>query len=310
MAYRLRLGAPLDKSIRKIACEQLDNAISLLQTPDNASTSVHNARKAFKRTRALLRLAKPVLKQKVFKREDKRIAEIARSLSQARDAQVMFEAAAKLELASGGASGQALFAHLRSWLQARQERMEEGLESGKLQTAVKELTESREDMARLPLDNVTLDALLESAQRTYAHGRDAMREALASEDDEICHDWRKLVQRHWRHVRLIQEAWPEEAKARMALAKELAETLGDHHDLCVLRDTVLANGALFARRETARLTALVSERQSELLRHAGNLGEQLYAEKPKALFRRIAVYWETAKQNPDGDASAVALAAA
>ncbi len=309
MAYRLSLDAPLDQSIRQIAIEQLDEAISVLQTSGDKSKSVHSARRAFKRTRALLHLAKAHLKPKTFKRENSRIAAVARELSDARDAQVMYDTAAKMQAALP--SDAPLLAHLVSLLKARLERTESGLAAGRIAAAVEDLGHARQDIAQLEFENAGIGSLLQSARKTYALGRKHMKIALAGGDDETCHEWRKLVQRHWRHTRLFHEAWPDEAKARSALARNLAQTLGEHHDLAILRAAIEGNGALFARRrDVLRLVSLIQDSQAGLLRQAALDGERLYAEKPKNYLHRMTVYWETAKQGRVKSAPEPVLAAA
>jgi CHAD domain-containing protein len=296
MAYRLSLEAPLAENITGILAGEMGRAISVLQTTGQFSKSVHNARKSFKRARAALHLARPLMKPKVFKRYDRRIAVAARGLSHARDAQVILDAARGLEQANRDNGNDALFTHLISWLQARLERTRHSEGTVAVGATLTALENLRDDVSRLPLEDATFDVLLHSARQTYAQGRAFMREALDSEDDERCHDWRKLVQRHWRHMALFQEAWPAEAKARMGLARDLAEALGQHHDLSVLRVAIFENAALFPlRRDVKKLAALIEARQADLLAEAGVLGERLFAEKPKAFFRRMGVYWDTAK---------------
>lgn len=296
MAYRLSLEAPLAENITDILKGEIGRAISVLQTPGHFSKSVHNARKSFKRARAALHLARPLMKPKVFKLYDRRIADAARGLSCARDAQVMLDAARSLEQAHRDTGNAALFAHLTSWLLARLEQTRDSEGMIAVDATLTALENLRDDVAHLPLGDATFDVLLHSARQTYAQGRAFMREALDSEDDERCHDWRKLVQRHWRHMTLFQEAWPAEAKARMGLARDLAEVLGEHHDLLVLRAAIFENAALFPlRRDVKKLAALIKTRQGDLLAEAALLGERLFAEKPKAFFRRMGVYWDTAK---------------
>jgi CHAD domain-containing protein len=301
MAYRLSLDVPVAESIRGIATEELDRAATMLETPGKFSRSVHNARKSFKRVRAVLHLARPLLKPKHFKRADRAVAGVARNLSGTRDAQVLLDTARALQAHTTDPDPDpdpALFAHLISWLQARRDRAEESFGPAAMQEALDAIRGLRPELEGLPLEDAAFEALLASARQTYAQGRAFMRDVLDSGDDERCHDWRKLVQRHWRHMALFQEAWPAEAKARMRLARDLAGALGAHHDLSILRAAIFENAALFPRRrDVVRLGKLTSARQAHLLSEAAILGERLYAEKPKAFFHRMGVYWETARQS-------------
>ena len=89
MAYRLKLKEPLTKGVRRIAGEQLGNAAARLEGGSNPETSVHEARKSLKRTRALLRLVRPGLGEADFRKANARLRDIARSLSAARDRDVV-----------------------------------------------------------------------------------------------------------------------------------------------------------------------------------------------------------------------------
>ena len=69
---------------------------------------------------------------------------------------------------------------------------------------------------------------------------------------------------------------------------ELADLLGDHHDLSMLADDLAARPGLGSRQA---LAGLIARRQDELLDDALALGERIYAEKPKAFVRRLRGYW-------------------
>lgn len=63
MAYRLRPGEPVSDGLRRSAREQLDQAIDELSTRvgDDPVDAVHEARKALKKARSLLRLGRATL---------------------------------------------------------------------------------------------------------------------------------------------------------------------------------------------------------------------------------------------------------
>ena len=76
-------------------------------------------------------------------------------------------------------------------------------------------------------------------------------------------------------------------------AHELADRLGDHHDLALIRRRARrpVSEAFTGEEERKALLQLVERRQGELLEQAIALGHRLYAEKPKAFRRRLAGYW-------------------
>ena len=74
----------------------------------------------------------------------------------------------------------------------------------------------------------------------------------------------------------------------------LADLLGDHHDHTVLHEDLRAREELSDKKT---LATAIERRQDELLEGALDLGARLYAEKPKALLRRLSVYWESWRES-------------
>jgi CHAD domain-containing protein len=149
----------------------------------------------------------------------------------------------------------------------------------------------------LPIQNASLKLVGKGLEAGYREGRRCFVKAYALGDDETFHDWRKAMQRHWRHLQLVSPAWPEALRPRIALAQELSQLLGDDHDLAVLREWISTRGkTLLDEDEIAELQTLCRKRQSELRRLAKGRGRRLFGEKPKAFRRRIANYWLTAPE--------------
>ena len=61
MEYRLEPSLSLGEDVRRIAYKQIDFAIGELTSVRDPHRSIHEARKCFKRIRALLRLAGPAI---------------------------------------------------------------------------------------------------------------------------------------------------------------------------------------------------------------------------------------------------------
>ena len=141
-------------------------------------------------------------------------------------------------------------------------------------------------------------ALVEAGiERAYRRGRRGLAAVRDDPSAESVHDWRKRVKDLWYQLRLLQDAWPAVLKASAAEAHELADLLGDHHDLSVL--VAKAGDRRPSDPDTAALVTLAERRQAELLDAALQLGDRLYAEKPDQFTRRIERYWR-AWRPPDG----------
>jgi hypothetical protein len=84
----------------------------------------------------------------------------------------------------------------------------------------------------------------------------------------------------------LRALWPPVMQAVGGEAHELANRLGDDHDLAMLADWVREH----AEAEPEFFEA-VERRRSELQDEAMALGERLYADKPSAYLRRLRRFW-------------------
>ncbi len=91
MSFRFEHGEPVERGIKRMVREQIDQAIAEIDTPDlGHHERVHQVRKRCKKVRALARLARPAL-GKQYSEINTHYRDIARPLSDIRDAQAMVE---------------------------------------------------------------------------------------------------------------------------------------------------------------------------------------------------------------------------
>ena len=128
---------------------------------------------------------------------------------------------------------------------------------------------------------------------TYRQGRDAYLAAAEDRSVENLHEWRKQVKYLWHQLQVLGPTWPELMEELGNQAHQLADHLGDDHDLAVLRELVVREGAQWAAPGTLmRLLDLIDVRRGELQHAAAQLGQRLYADRPKAFLRRLHTYWQ------------------
>lgn len=267
MAYRLSLDAIPD-SLRRVGREQLDAAAAGLYRPDDPVEAVHDARKRIKKTRALLRLARPALGRRQFRVRNRALRDQARALSGTRDADVLAETADALAERFPGQVPQDLRDALRA----------PGADPGELPAA-----EGRR-LARAvdawPVERVDARALERALVGTYRRARAAFAAADADPSATNLHEWRKRVKDLWYQQRLLEDAWPGVLKAQAGEAKALSKLLGHDHDLVALRERV----------DDDDVRRLIDRRRAELLDEARALGRRIFAERPKAFRRRLREY--------------------
>jgi CHAD domain-containing protein len=295
MSYRLTLTEPLPDELRRVITEQLERAAGRLRDPDyERAAAVHDARKAVKKARALLRLARPALPVDAVRELNGELRDAAGLLSGTRDADVMCATYDALAERYAGRLSQARFDRARRALVLP--ATAEGAADPAAETADRlEALVARVDA--LPWDRADREALVGGIVRAHARGRAALHAARDEPTVDGLHDWRKRVKDLWYHERLLEELWPEVLPAQAKEAKRLSELLGDDHDLAVLGEALAAAGE-------DDVLPLVAERRGELEHEAFGLGARVYADRPKAVRRRLEQWWDAARDSDDPVAAA------
>lgn len=297
MAYRFKLRESFGGGLVRIGQEQIKLAAEGLGASADA-TAIHETRKCLKRLRALLRLARPGLREADYRRENTRFREVAKLLSGARDQHVLMQTLAKLAAANDLAKAKPVL-RLNQELTARQQAAAGKVDAARISKARRLLKQSARDFAALKLRPDEFEPILTGIAKSYRRCRTAFSEAYQQPSDEAFHEWRKCIQQHWRHMRLLSRAWPEYFAVRVAAARELSDILGEDHDYAMLSSFVAGDGRpLMQRREAARLRALCRARQDELRKAARPRGMRLLAEGHRGLVRRIEFFWNAAAQIP------------
>jgi CHAD domain-containing protein len=143
------------------------------------------------------------------------------------------------------------------------------------------------------------DSLARGLKRTYRRAREAMDAAYNDPASERFHDWRKRVKYHRYHLELLAAVWPRQVESRRKEVKALGEMLGDEHDLAVLEATLAADRESFSEAGAQLVSELAQRRRAELRAAMQPLGQRLFAERPKALARRYAAYWQAARSTAE-----------
>jgi CHAD domain-containing protein len=284
-AYRLKPKEPLPEGIARIARGRIDHAIDELRGGSDSTReeAVHEARKDLKKLRALLRMTRGELGESTFLRENTCFRDAGRELAAARDSDVMLDTLKALELADG------LGWELRKTLQADRARDVDGGRQAAAAGVVAILREARGRVDDWPLERDSFAALEDGLERTYRRGRRDFRAARANPSDEALHEWRKRVKELWYHHTVLRAIWPPVMQAVGDQAHELADRLGDDHDLAMLADWVREHTGA-----DAEFFEAVNGRRAELQAEAMTLGARLYADKPSGYVRRLRRIWKAA----------------
>jgi len=242
------------------------------EAQEHASAFAHKARVRCKRVRAALRLARPLMSEKTFARENRWWRDLARLLSDLRDASARIEALESLRPFLVTRIGPEATRRLEERFQA--ERRETN--AGEAITAFIARLEARDGDLVPDLDDGNRDKLVRALSETYRMARNAMKTALDTGEAELLHEWRKQAKYHALQVRLMRQQFPDALDRRVAGVRDLAELLGEVQDI-----EVVAEAARGWKQRPAGFFDVLKTRRTALVTGARATGAALFAEKPK-----------------------------
>ncbi len=294
MPYRLDSHESVEHGLRRCAREQLDSAIEELTegVRTDPVEAVHSARKALKKERSLLRVFRGALEPAERRRENDALRHAGRSLSAARDAEVMIQALDDLSERFAGQVPKRSFTAIRKQLTAERDPARASLlDSGLTGEVADELRAVRGRIDEWHSRSGGWRAIESGLDRSYRRGRGALERAQAGPSVENLHEWRKRTKDLWYHLRLLTPTSPGIMGGQAKDAHRLGDLLGDDHDLAVLRERLDDIAGSIAA-DLDSVFGLIDHRRDQLQEEALLLGRRLYAEKPSAFSRRVHRYWK------------------
>lgn len=175
MSYTLKASEWLDDGLRRIVQAQSQIILEGLARTDEPHKGLYEARKAFKRLRALLRLVRTSIGETAYRQANERLRRCANSLAPARDGYVVAQSlAAHLTKLDDSTTYQAL--HQR-WLAEADSQLEAVLNDADLRQRWRDdlqiLAYEAEQWRLWPRDGFALVAA--DLRATYRAGRRAMK---------------------------------------------------------------------------------------------------------------------------------------
>ncbi|MDQ3849867.1 MAG: CHAD domain-containing protein [Actinomycetota bacterium] len=297
MPYRVSFAEDPPAALRRCAREEIEHAIEQLERRHDADPveAVHEARKSIKKTRAVLRLARPDLDKRSYRDENRSLRDAGRAVSAVRDADVMLETVDGLNQRFVGQVPTKAFASVRRGL-ASQAQVARELDEAVVAQLVDDLNGALRRVDDWPLDGVGWKTIRRATIRSYRRARKAGGGALRHPTAQTLHEWRKRVKDLWYHQRLLEEAWPAVMGAQAQELHALSDALGEDHDLAVLADHLSRDPESPAGESVGadEILELAARRRAELLEAAAHQDRRLFAESPKAYGRRLKRYLKAA----------------
>ena len=272
------------REVRRILVEWVAGATAILGKKKVTDTDIHDARKQLKKARAALRLLRGSIGEIAYRRENAALRDAARPLGAARDSRVLVAALDDL--------GQRKLDKFRRILRHEHAQSRGGLTRtaiAKQRTALRAVIK-RSERWRMRGDDWAV--IGNGLTRSYRRGRKNFATAKEARDTECLHDWRKQVKYLWHQLQVLVPVRPGKIGALADRYHELAEALGDDHDLAVLRLKIESHAQAFERtRDLDDLLRRLDRRRGQLQDRAFALGSRLFADKPRVFAQPLGKYW-------------------
>lgn len=301
-SFELKSGQSLRKGIRRIARKQMEKALEQLTgvAGHRRDEVVHEARKCFKRIRAVARLVRPAIGERLYREVNYHFRDLGRPLTQVRDAKILIETLdALVDHFHDRVAGHS-FDSVRKELQANLRKVRRDVldEQDALAAVAAGVREELERVEQWTDVRNKWTAIGGGLRRVYKSARRAFAEAdTANPDTMALHEWRKQTKYLRYQLEILQPVWCEMVGDWADQADWLGEFLGDDHDLAVLRQFIANDPKRFGENGSLEvLLALIERRRAELQRDANRLGERLYQDQPGEVARRLKGWWKSWQQ--------------
>jgi len=290
MSYRLGAGAASGPAARAVAAEQADRALAELEQTDEAvGWRIHQLRKRCKKIRAVARLIRKDLP--AYKAHNRAARDIARRLSDERDARVLSELCLHLldEFDDGHIdSGDR---PLVRWFAMYCDLAETAAEPA-LASIGKSIAKLRKDIELWKVADVDDSTLLEGVRKSLGRAHRQRKKALESGRAAAFHEWRKRAKYHWYHLRLLESRLPANVTVRLEVFDELTDKLGDAHDRSVFLEHLQAMPEFMRSAPDAQIAAAGALRERRRLRNdAIDIAEPVFGHSADEFVRILERAW-------------------
>ncbi len=289
MGYHIEKGESLATAFGRIAAEEIDLAMAQSRRLHRGE-AVHNARKALKRLRALLRSLRVAFPKKLFRAENRHIAATCRRISPLRDVHVQLRTLGKLKAAASPAGD-----HIRRQLLRQQSSFIRRIPA--LRKTVRALLDvSRQSLASWPLRKATAEDLASGLKRIYKQGREAFKTARKSPTPGHLHAWRKKTKSLGYGLELIKNLGSGELSKMIRCSDILTVALGDDQDLFMVLRALDKEHRSNPASDFNRLANRISLKRAKRQKRAFKLGDKVYCEKSGGFEKRLDRYLRRARK--------------
>jgi CHAD domain-containing protein len=273
----------------------LNQAIAHLQHPGrNSGKAIHAVRTRIKNVRAILRLIRPVIGERFFQRENRRLKKAAQTLAPMRDMSVGLRTLKRLAGHEGSKDRRRDFLivlmNYDKWAKTERPASERKVRN----TSLSALKASQQHLGKLRLPSDDWLLIEPGLEKIYRACRRRMQCAFVGAGDAAFHQWRIRLKNLYFVLQFLHTAWPARLRPLVAGLQKVQQQIGKDHDLAVLVTTLPSlprgNGSDLS---THRVQRYLKRRSRKLRRDCRPLAERLLEEKPRSFVRKFARHWAT-----------------
>jgi CHAD domain-containing protein len=310
MPFQIEVGETFYEAIVRVRNERLDKAIAALQQkPQPSADAIHDARREFKRLRALVQLIRGSMDKLVRNREDQALRDAGRALAHSRDASALLGTLESVfgTLTPEDRKSRRISPEGRRVLQQIRDEWRINVERGLDPMEIKAIVKLLRDMKRrvwLPSGTGAGDwyaTIGFGLRRTYRQGRKLFTISdsigLLNASDELWHETRKRAKTLGYQLRFLRKIWPGTLNAIAEQLEDLSDQLGEDHDLALIRlrlTQIVLPETDFDLYSVARqqLIRTIERRRRRLQNEALRRSRLVYLERPRRFLKRIQCYWD------------------
>jgi CHAD domain-containing protein len=301
MSFRLRVGKPVRRGLRRLAAKELRSARDRLRRSTHPSDeAVHEARKSLKKARAIFQLVDADAGRRLGGSR-KKLRVVNRALSGLRDADAMLEILEKLRARTPQLISEHTFARVRRRLAAEKRRaIEKAVHRDGWTHVDEDLRALGKSAARWRQAHGGFGALAPGIRRAHQAGRTWLARARKRQRASDFHEWRKAMKALWYHLRLLQGRSRRIDRDAARLHRAEA-ALGDDHNVVVLCEILTNDRSVCRTAADIDRVRLAGDRyQCEMRTRALKAVRGIYSRTSRTYLRGIRDDWKRSEQRTRG----------
>lgn len=296
MSIQLDYNEEFSKGLKRLMIEECKTAIRYLgkaSKDEEKHKAVHEARKAFKKIRACLRLVRDHIDY--YHEENRWFRDRGKEISDIRDATANIEVFFVLKNQYDFELYENAFNTLLKKLkQKRKKLIKPAFHNNNILAKLRNAVEKKADsIPGWPLDIQSFDDIYPGIKRTYKRGLKGLKNARKTEEVKDFHEWRKRAKYLRYQIDFLNRLWPQVLEAYEDEMHDITDLTGTINDLQNLRFTIRKFVNPFESREEKMLfDAILQKHENLMKKHSLLKGRKFYFDSPSDFTDRIETYWE------------------